>query len=151
MRGSELSQKEIEEYRQLFSLFDTENKGVITINNIQQVMSTLGQNLTNTKLKDMISDIDGNGTGRVDFNEFVQKLAYSQVSLDPKTELKEAFRVFDPNMTGFVTAESVFKGMKNLRMDITKEEAEKMIALADKKGNGVVSFDEFCAVINPTK
>lgn len=53
---------------------------------------------------------------------------------------REAFRVFDRNGDGFISAPELRLVMTNLGEKLTDEEVEDMIREADLDGDGVVSY-----------
>ncbi|PRD33453.1 UNVERIFIED_CONTAM: Calmodulin [Trichonephila clavipes] len=60
---------------------------------------------------------------------------------DSEKELKEAFRVFDKNGDGFISAPELRNVMTNLGEKLTDEEVEDMIKEADLDGDGLVNYD----------
>lgn len=59
---------------------------------------------------------------------------------DKEEELKEAFRVFDRNGDGFISAPELRLVMTNLGEKLTDEEVEDMIREADLDGDGLVNY-----------
>ncbi|XP_059146695.1 calmodulin-A-like [Physella acuta] len=57
--------------KETFQVFDKEGKGYIAAEELKRVMSTLGENVTDEELDEMIREADVNGDRKVDFNEFV--------------------------------------------------------------------------------
>lgn len=60
---------------------------------------------------------------------------------DKEEELREAFRVFDRNGDGFISASELRHVMTNLGEKLTDEEVEDMIREADLDGDGLVNYD----------
>ena len=58
------------EYEEAFSLFDKNNDGTITVSELATVMRSLGSNPTNSELQDMINEVDSDGNGTLEFDEF---------------------------------------------------------------------------------
>jgi calmodulin len=57
------------------------------------VLRTLGQNPTETEVQDMINEVDEDGSGSIDFEEFLEMMA-KKVDLDDEEEdLRLAFKV----------------------------------------------------------
>ena len=58
------------EYREAFALFDKNGDGTITVTELGTVMRSLGNNPTETELQDMINEVDSDGNGTLEFDEF---------------------------------------------------------------------------------
>jgi len=57
--------------------------------------------------------------------------------------MKEAFKEFDTNADGFISKDELSNAMANFGHVISNDEIDKMIALVDVDGNGLVDFKEF--------
>lgn len=67
-------------------------------------MRSLGQNPTEAELQDMINEVDADGNGEIDFPEFLTMMARKMKDTDSEEEIKEAFKVFDKNGDGKISA-----------------------------------------------
>ena len=65
---------------------------------------------------------------------------------DSEEEIKEAFRVFDKDGNGFISAAELRHVMTNLGEKLTDEEVDEMIREADVDGDGQVNYEEFVKV-----
>nr|KAG5710668.1 hypothetical protein BaRGS_035070 [Batillaria attramentaria] len=118
--ADQLSEEQIAEFKEAFSLFDKDGDGTITTKELGTVMRSLGQNPTEAELQDMINEVDADDE-----------------------ELKEAFRVFDKDGNGFISASELRHVMTNLGEKLTDEEVDEMIREADIDGDGQVNYEEF--------
>ena len=66
-----LTDDEVEELRQAFDLFDTDGSGTIDPKELRAAMQSLGFETKNQTIYQMIQDIDKDGDGDVDFDEFL--------------------------------------------------------------------------------
>lgn len=74
------------------------------------MMRSLGQNPTEAELRDMVSEVDADKNGTIDFPEFLGLMARKMKDTDSEEELREAFKVFDKDGNGFISAAEVGAG-----------------------------------------
>jgi len=58
-------------------------------------------------------------------------------------EMMEAFKIFDADGNGNITAEELRQIMENLGEKLTKDEVEAMVKEADTDGDGQINYNEF--------
>lgn len=117
-----------------FSLFDKDGDGTITTKELGTVMRALGQNPTEAELQDMINEVDADGNGTIDFPEFLTMMARKMADAASEEEVTEAFRVFDKDGNGFISAAELRHVLTNLGERLTDAEVDEMIREADKDG-----------------
>ena len=83
--------------------------------------------------------ITDNGT--VDFKEFLLMMARRKKEGDNEEELLEAFKVFDKDGNGLISAAELRHVMTNLGEKLTDEEIDEMIREADVDGDGHVNYE----------
>lgn len=81
------------------------------------------------------------GNGTIDFEEFLLMMARKMKDTDSEEELREAFRVFDKDGNGFISAAELRHVMTNLGEKLTDEEVDEMIKEADLDGDGLVNYE----------
>ena len=59
--ADQLTEEQITEFKEAFSLFDKNGDGTITTKELGTVMRSLGQNPTEAELQDMINEVDADG------------------------------------------------------------------------------------------
>ena len=62
-----LTEEQIADFKEAFSLFDINGDGTITTKDVGAVMCSLGQNPSEAVLQDMINEVDADGNGTIDF------------------------------------------------------------------------------------
>ncbi|KAM9537674.1 uncharacterized protein ACIB01_011985 [Guaruba guarouba] len=60
-----------EEILKAFKLFDDDETGKISFKNLKHIARELGENLTDEELQEMIDEVDGDGDGQVNEQEFL--------------------------------------------------------------------------------
>ena len=65
-------------------------------------MRKLGQTPTEAELQDMLNEVDTDGNGSIDFNEFLSLMARKMKDANENEEMVEAFKVFDRDGNGLI-------------------------------------------------
>ncbi|XP_019399332.1 PREDICTED: calmodulin, striated muscle [Crocodylus porosus] len=141
--GDQLTEEQIAEFKEAFSLFDKDGDGSITTRELGTVMRSLGQNPTEAELQSMIGEVDADGSGTIDFPEFLSLMARKIRGADSEEDIREAFRVFDKDGNGYISAAELRHVMTNLGEKLSDEEVEEMIREADCNSDGQVNYEEF--------
>ena len=146
--ADQLSEEQIAEFKEAFSLFDKDGDGTITTKELGTVMRSLGQNPTESELTDMVNEVDADGDGTIDFSEFITMMAKKMKETDSDEEIREAFKVFDKDGNGFISVTEPRQVMNSLGEKLTEEEVDEMMREADTDGDGQVNYEEFVAMMN---
>ena len=137
-----LTDDQIAEYKEAFRLFDPDGDGTITIKELTQIMSNLGEKKSEAEIQDMLNKYGSNG--EIDFGGFIKLMgdqAGDNTDNERIAEYKEAFRVFDPNGDGYIGANELAHVMTNLGEKKSEAEIQDMM---DKYGsNGGIDFEGF--------
>ncbi|CAL9061017.1 unnamed protein product [Musa banksii] len=143
------SEEQITEFYATFCLFDKNGDGCITFEELSTVIKSLGLKPDEGEVHKMIREIDANGNGTIEFQEFLNLMASKlNKGIDSEDELKEAFKVFDKDQNGFISATELRNVMISLGEKLTDEEVAQMIREADLDGDGQVNFEEFVKMMS---
>ena len=71
-------------------------------------MRALGFEPKKEEIQKMISDVDDDGSGTIEYEEFLKMMTHKILNRDPKDEILKAFRLFDDDETGKIS----FKNLK---------------------------------------
>ena len=110
-------------------------------------MNLHGYNPTHTELENMIESVDRNKNGTIDFDEFLTMMNAmkedSELTTDEEDDITQAFKVFDKDGDGLITAEEIQATMMGLGENISESEVKAMVMEADLNGDGFIDFSEF--------
>lgn len=86
-----------ERLTQMFKTFDKDSSGTIDANELQQMLLYMGVSTTEREVKDMIAQVDKNGDGDIDLEEFLVVMKAAQKGPDvaaasPQTVRNASFR-----------------------------------------------------------
>ncbi|XP_019875345.1 troponin C, isoallergen Bla g 6.0201 [Aethina tumida] len=152
IKMDELDREQISMLKQTFDAFDVDKKGYIGTEMIGTIMDMLGTQLMPDELDRVISEIDEDDNGEVNFEEFANLAARFLVEEDEDTEaiqmeLKGAFRLYDREGNGFITIEVLREILRELDDKLSEDDLDNMIDEIDTDGSGTVDWEEFRAVM----
>ena len=123
---------------------------MIDAKELKVAMRALGFEPKKEEIRQMISDIDKDGSGTIDYDEFLEMMTVKMGTRDSKEEMIKAFRLFDDDETGKISFKNLKRVAKELGESISDEELQEMIDEADLDGDGEVSQDEFLRIMKKT-
>ena len=142
-----LTEDEVEEIKEAFDLFDTDGSGTIDPKELKAAMQSLGFEAKNQTIFQMISDLDANQSGAIDFEEFLDMMTARMSDKDTREDISKVFRLFDDDQTGQITLKNLWRVARELGETMTEEELQEMIDRADSNGDGGVSMDDFYQIM----
>ncbi|XP_073847344.1 troponin C at 41C isoform X1 [Musca autumnalis] len=146
----DLNKEQIVLLRNAFNAFDPEKNGYINTQMVGTILSMLGHQLDDATLAEIIAEVDEDGSGQIEFEEFTTLAARFLVEEDAEAmlqELKEAFRLYDKEGNGYITTGVLREILRELDDKLTNEDLDMMIEEIDSDGSGTVDFDEFMEVM----
>jgi len=143
-----LSEKQMGEIKDAFTMFDHDGDGTISASELKSVMMNIGVYSTDEDIKDMVKEVDEDESGELEFPEFVQLMTRKISGAEVSNELLEAFRYFDKDGDGTISASEIRSVMDALGEDLSDTDIEEMIAEADRKGLGGVTYEDFVKMIS---
>jgi len=137
------TKEEIAGFEDAFALFDKDGDGTITITELGTVLESLGQKRTPAELKTMFDEVDTDGNGTIDFEEFVAMMAGHMDDTSLEEELGDAFKLFDKDGDGQISAAELKAILHSLGQELPDSDIEDMLREADIEGDGQISYEEF--------
>ncbi|XP_060063086.1 calmodulin-beta-like [Ylistrum balloti] len=138
---------QLTEFREAFNMFDINKTGSVTTKELGDVLRNMGQEPSETELRHMVDEVDEDGSGSIEFEEFVEMMMNKIHETELDVELREAFTIFDKNGDGFIGPRELKEVMAMMGERLTEVEVEAMIREADKDGDGKVNYKEFYAMV----
>lgn len=141
-----LDPDQIETLRKAFNAFDTDELGYITADTVGVILKMMGIKISSRELQEVIDETDEDGSGQLEFEEFVELSAKFLIEEDQealKKELKEAFRIYDRDGVGFITNDILREILREIDATLTEENLDSIIEEVDTDGSGTLDFEEF--------
>ena len=110
-------------------------------------MQSLGFEAKNQTIYQMIGDIDKDGSGSIDFEEFLDMMTAKMSDKDSREDIKKVFNLFDDDQSGKISLRNLKRVAKELGETMTDAELLEMIERADNDQDGEINFEEFYAIM----
>merc|ERR1712227_269834 len=99
------------------------------------------------EIKKMVSDVDNDGNGTIEFNEFLQMMTGKMGEKDTREDIEKVFKLFDDDSTNKISFRNLARVAEELGENIDDEELQDMINQADRDGDGEINIDEFYRIM----
>ena len=77
-------------------------------------MTSLGFEAKNQIIYQMISDLDADGSGQIDFEEFIRLMTARISEKDSRDDVRKVFNLFDDEKTGYISIKNLRRVAKEL-------------------------------------
>lgn len=139
----------IQKCREAFNTFDADGSGTIDTQEMKLLLESIGESLTEEELFRFMADVDEDGTGEIEFAEFLRAFEKQRgVNVDMEDELDtiDAFVALGgcEDKTGFVEQKKLVQVVKEeFGMTI---KIDRLVEELDKDKDGKLSYEEFAAL-----
>jgi len=144
MKDIGLEPDQVEVLMKCFNGFCKE--GVVRAETVEEILQMMGLRVAKKALQDIIEEVDEDGSGELEFEEFCILAARFLIEEDEeqmKRELKEAFRFYDKEGLGYLTIETLKGILLELEPNLEEKQLMEIVEEVDEDGSGTIDFDEF--------
>ncbi|XP_071492934.1 calmodulin-like protein 4 [Diadema antillarum] len=134
------TQKQIDEYKECFALYDKSRKGVVFADELTKIMRSLGSNPTVEEIKDYRKKYEKDN--RITFSDFLEIMYEQQKVENPFKEIMDAFRLTDTQNRGFIMASEFRNIMTKFGEKISDREVDDIMRELGIQKNGFVKYYE---------
>lgn len=145
-----LKSDQLNQLKEIFNRFDMDSDGSLTQLELAALLRALGIKPTGDQLHSLLSNMDSNGNGSIEFDELIEALLpdlTTEEILINQDQLAEVFKSFDRDGNGYITAAEMAGAMAKMGHPMTYKELSEMMREADTNGDGVISFHEFANIM----
>eukprot|EP00927_Polykrikos_kofoidii_P081379 TRINITY_DN78691_c0_g1_i1.p2 TRINITY_DN78691_c0_g1~~TRINITY_DN78691_c0_g1_i1.p2 ORF type:complete len:148 (-),score=39.29 TRINITY_DN78691_c0_g1_i1:84-527(-) len=130
------------ELKKVFALL-VRDDGCVTSKELGTIMRCLGHSPTEAELKDMVNEVDNDGSGAIDFAEFTSLITRRPREVSAKDELEEVWEVFDRDKDQVIGQTDLLHAMESLGEKMTDAELLEMLKEIDADQDGRVTCKDF--------
>jgi len=139
----ELSESQIAEIKEAFSIFDCNGNGTISASEIKSVLKSIEKEPTDEEIHRLLREANKSGTGELTYLEF-QEMMRNQLLIDDEPEdVKHVFQIFDPKSKGYMDTEEFRRVLTTIGEVLTEEEVNEILSVVDRESTGKIPFNDF--------
>lgn len=146
-----LTVKQVVSYHEAFTLFDEDGSGELGTEELGNVIRSIGFQVSEAEVVDMVEDSDADRSGALDFIEFLELMAvrFGAVTNEltdeeiekSKNTLKDALREFDKDDSGTLSYEEYMNAMMRYGEPLTDSQAQEILTNLDVDEAEVMEVD----------
>lgn len=156
---NQLLKSQLVGYREAFNLFDRDGDGKVTAEDFVVTFKLLGMEVKDDQVISMVEAADDDGSGELEFAEFVLVLSNARnqtdgaIRLDTISELREMWAYFDQDGSGSITEDEITEVLITLgaNPETAPATAHDMMMTADAGGDGEIEFIEFVEIMSKAR
>ncbi|XP_014445227.2 calmodulin-like protein 4 [Tupaia chinensis] len=138
-----LSQDQINEYKECFSLYDKQQRGRMKACDLLVAMRCLGASPTPGEVQRHLQTHGIDSSGELDFSTFLTVMHTQIKQEDPKKEILLAMLMADKEKKGYIMASELRSKLTRLGEKLTHKEVDDLFREAQVDADGRVQYDDF--------
>lgn len=141
---SQISQEQLVEYAEAFSLYDSDDSNTIPVARLDLVLKTLGLVIPEARLQDLVARKTDEGDSHISFEEFLYLIGPEGTSTwqykedtgkSRSQKLRRALGVFDTQGYGVISVVDLRRALREALLD---HEVDELVKRVDPKQTGKV-------------
>uniref|UniRef100_A0A8C3LDL2 Calmodulin-like protein 4 n=2 Tax=Phasianidae TaxID=9005 RepID=A0A8C3LDL2_CHRPC len=142
-----LSQDQINEFKECFSLYDKNHKGKIRAADLLAVMRCLGVSPTPAEAQRHLHLHKIERNAELDFSTFLNIMYRQMKQEEPEKEILTALAMIDREKRGLISAAELRAKLTRLGEKLSEEEVDDLLKEAKIGPNGTIKYEEFTRTI----
>ena len=134
----ELSIREIEIYKEIFDCFDSLGSARLAPFDLRKAFLNCGYKIPKKLVYQIISDFDGDESGGIDFNEFVNMMLMTPCQKDSAEEIRRVFEKI-AGRKGFIEKQDLKKIVEDMNEEV-KSDKEKDNYLTNEQMEEIFNY-----------
>ena len=139
----DIPQDRRKEYQEAFEMFDVNKDGAISKKELEHILRSLNEDPDEEEIQQLLDEVDVDGNGEIDFEEFVALMGKRQKQIDLEAEIVNAFKVFDKEENDLISITDLRHILSNLNEFMSEDEIDDMLFEADSDYDGFINYKDF--------
>ncbi|KAJ8357376.1 hypothetical protein SKAU_G00201700 [Synaphobranchus kaupii] len=137
----------MDQFRSLFLKLDKTQDGYIDVDELHKEMTKIGISSVDEKVQVIMGNYDKNHDERLDYEEFLSYM------MDREKKWKIHFDMLDKNKCGVIDQDEIIDLFQELGLNISKQNAKRIIQMMDQDNSMTVDWGEFLQhiILNPAE
>ena len=140
-----VTERDVEMYKEVFDMFDVNNYGSLAPKDLNSALDMFGFKPKKHLIYQIISDIDADESGGIDFREFL-KIMTDQMRPcdgDTKEDFERVFSYFDFEGRGYISREDLSRIALDLGEELDEETLQEIFKICDPEDQERINFNSF--------
>jgi len=143
----DFTEQQVNDFKEAFRLFDRDGDGVIHCSEIGTVLRAIGQNPSETDLTEIVRDAENASKVNIDFPEFISLVSKQLKSALNEEDVKEAFKAFDKQGTGQISAGALKHYLTSIGEPLTAEQATQLLEDLQIEGTDTINYNQLVSAL----
>ena len=132
-------------YKEAFDMFDKNQTGIISATDLTKIMKNFGYHISRNQVEEKIIEINPNGEGELDFEEFVTLMEEYERKKDRNDNdiILNAFISFDKDNDGKINNDEFKYILSKLGHSFTEEECNTFFKECNLDKDGLLNYKDF--------
>lgn len=146
--AKQLTDREVEEIQDSFSLYDTIGDGKVDSYKLGEVLRAVGQNPTNIEVDKIVKQLDPEGNQRVSLEVFLPVYQSMRAKAKPfaQDDFVDSLKVFDSDGSGTISAGELRHVLTSIGEKLSDDEVDALFQSIDF-AQGQVNYEDFIKTI----
>lgn len=140
------SSQQKQELLPVFSIFDKDGDGYITMEEVIQVLTSMNIHPSEDYIKEIFHQVDLDGNNKIDFNEFLLLVKNYEKPLSEEQEIREMFNAIDTDHNGYIDLDELKATFTKLGVPLTDKDVKDMMKEAGVEGNRIF-YEDFVRIM----
>lgn len=146
-----MDQQEIDEFKEIFNLFDTDGSGIIDAQEINKAMSNQDLHTRNPVLFEVISYLNELDNSEIDFDTFIEAICEKIGNIKTKEGIARIFELYDTENTGHIAFDQLKRVARELGETLNDDELNILMhhvhVLNKTSSNDYFTQEDFFSIV----